>query len=101
MAQTSPGDILRLVNRSSASNGTQARQVETVDELAALCLENEQLRRALASRATIDQAKGILMAEHGGPPEAAFRRLVKMSQDTNVPLRDVARALVYQASNQE
>ena len=39
------------------------------------------------------------MAEHGGAPEDAFRRLVKMSQNANVPLREVASAVVYQASN--
>jgi AmiR/NasT family two-component response regulator len=100
MAQTPPDDFLEFAVLPHPSNGTHARQVEVADELAALHRENDQLRRALTSRATIDQAKGILMAKHGGPPEEAFRRLVRMSQDTNVPLRDVASALVYHASNQ-
>jgi hypothetical protein len=39
------------------------------------------------------------MAEHGCSPEDAFGRLVTMSQDANVPRRDVARAIVYQATN--
>ena len=67
-----------------------------IHELGALHRENEQLTEALTSRATIDQAKGILMARHGVDPEEAFRLLVRMSNDSNVRLADVARALVYQ-----
>lgn len=59
--------------------------------------EVEQLRRALTSRATIDQAKGILMARRRIDADEAFRALVVMSNETNVPLADVAKALVYQA----
>jgi AmiR/NasT family two-component response regulator len=59
--------------------------------------EVEQLRRALTSRATIDQAKGILMARRRIDADEAFRALVVMSNQTNVPLADVAKALVYQA----
>lgn len=55
------------------------------------------LRRALDSRATIDQAKGIIMAERRCSPDAAFGILTKLSQDTNVKVADVAAALVYQA----
>jgi len=36
------------------------------------------------------------MARHGVDPDEAFRLLVRMSNDTNVRLADVARALVYQ-----
>ncbi|MFR9754587.1 ANTAR domain-containing protein [Streptomyces sp. TR06-5] len=60
--------------------------------------ENAQLRRALESRAAIDQAIGIALAEHTGTPEEAFRRLVTLSQESNVKLRDVARALVARAA---
>lgn len=56
-----------------------------------------QLRSALTSRATIDQAKGIVMAERGGSPEEAFAQLRQMSSETNVRLADVAAALVYRA----
>lgn len=58
--------------------------------------EVEHLRHALTSRATIDQAKGILMGQRGIDAEEAFRALVVMSNETNVPLADVAKALVYQ-----
>ncbi len=80
-----------------AMSQTQLPADELLD-VVALRRENQQLREALVSRATIDQAKGILMTAHGGTPEQAFARLVVMSQNTNVPLKDVARAIVYQAS---
>jgi hypothetical protein len=63
--------------------------------------ENEQLQHALTARATIDQAIGIVLAEHPGTPEEAFQRLVAVSQETNVKLRDVARALVARAAEPE
>lgn len=58
--------------------------------------EARQLREALTSRATIDQAKGVLMERQGTSPDEAFRALVKLSNESNVRLADVARALVYQ-----
>jgi hypothetical protein len=58
--------------------------------------EVRQLREALTSRATIDQAKGILMARDGIGPEDAFRALTRLSNESNVRRTDVARALVYQ-----
>jgi hypothetical protein len=59
------------------------------------------LERALTSRATIDQAKGILMAERRVTPEEAFDFLVRMSNESHVPLREVAKALVYDARAQD
>lgn len=56
-----------------------------------------QLETALTSRAVIEQAKGILMARNGISPDEAFNRLAADSQQTNVKLRDVARALVDSA----
>jgi AmiR/NasT family two-component response regulator len=37
----------------------------------------EQLRTAMASRATIEQAKGIIMAQSGLSPDEAFAVLVR------------------------
>jgi GAF domain-containing protein len=54
----------------------------------------ENLRVALQSRAVIEQAKGILMAQRRISADAAFDLLVTLSQDTNRKLRDVASALV-------
>lgn len=63
--------------------------------------ENEQLQHALTARAEIDQAIGLVLAEHPGTPQEAFQRLVDLSQKTNVKLRDVARALVERAAEAE
>ncbi len=46
--------------------------------------------QATASRAVIEQAKGVLMATYGITAERAFDVLVWRSQETNVKLRDLA-----------
>jgi GAF domain-containing protein len=57
----------------------------------------EQLQQAMNSRAVIEQAKGILIAERRCTEDEAFAILTKLSQDTNRKVRDVAAALVAQA----
>lgn len=52
------------------------------------------LHVALESRAVIEQAKGMLMAEYGYPPDAAFKHLSTLSQRTNRKVRDLAADLV-------
>ena len=64
-------------------------------DLEAMAEEIDQLREALTSRATIDQAKGILMAQRGCSADEAFQALRKMSNDANVRLADVAGAVIY------
>ena len=54
----------------------------------------EQLQQAMATRAPIEQAKGILMAEHRITAEQAFEMLRKQSQDTNTKLNALAVAFV-------
>jgi GAF domain-containing protein len=58
----------------------------------------DQMRTAMGSRADIEQAKGVLVARERISPEAAFERLVAMSQAANRKLRDVAADLVAEAS---
>jgi GAF domain-containing protein len=53
----------------------------------------ENLRRAMASRATIEQAKGILMERYKVTADQAFTLLTHASQRSNVKLRDVAEQL--------
>lgn len=57
-------------------------------------LERASLHRAIASRDVIGQAKGILMARQGLDADAAFHLLRRTSQDLNVKLADIAKALV-------
>jgi GAF domain-containing protein len=51
------------------------------------------MRRAMESRAVIEQAKGILMERYKVTSEQAFTLLTHSSQRTNVKLRDVAEEL--------
>ena len=71
---------------------------EHPDELAELRDEVEGLKVALVSRATIEQAKGILMASNQCDPDEAFGLLVRASQRENVKLRDIAARIVDNAS---
>jgi GAF domain-containing protein len=59
----------------------------TLDDLACM-------RAAMASRAVIEQAKGILMERHKLTEDQAFTQLSRASQNTNIKLRDVADELV-------
>ncbi|MGY5882830.1 GAF and ANTAR domain-containing protein [Modestobacter lacusdianchii] len=51
------------------------------------------MRQAMASRAVIEQAKGILMERYKVTSEQAFTLLTHASQRSNVKLRDVAEEL--------
>ncbi|MFE3451796.1 ANTAR domain-containing protein [Nonomuraea sp. NPDC059194] len=53
-----------------------------------------QLQEAMAGRAVIDQAKGIIMKTSGCSAEAAFEELRKVSQHHQVKVADLARLLV-------
>jgi AmiR/NasT family two-component response regulator len=53
-----------------------------------------QMQEALAGRAVIDQAKGIIMQANGCTAEAAFEELRQISQHHQVKVADLARLLV-------
>lgn len=83
--------------------------LETFAAYAAVALANAQLyestanlarqmQDAMASRAVIEQAKGIIMAERRCSATEAFNILAKASQDSNRKLRDVAQTLVDRAA---
>jgi PAS domain-containing protein len=56
------------------------------------------IRASAASRATIEQAKGIIAFALNVDVEEAFERLRAASNDTNVAVRDIARQVVETAS---
>lgn len=58
----------------------------------------ENLTQAMATRAVIEQAKGILMAAGGRTPDQAFALLVHASQRDNRKLRDIAAEIVADAA---
>lgn len=56
------------------------------------------LEQALTSRAVIDMAKGIVMADKRCTPDEAFQHLVDLSSRNHVKLRDLATLIVTRAS---
>ena len=108
-AEAEPGQ--RLVLNCYSARGALLdhtvveRAQQFVDELAftvpiALRLaqqstEISQLQQALASRSTIDQALGVLMAQNRCTRDEAFGILRRASQNRNIKLRDVAAAIIH------
>ena len=80
-------DLLELTDQVVAM---LARQEDLVEEVL-------NLRKALTSRATIDQAKGIIMADRRCTAGEAFAILRELSSRSQVKLADVALAFVYRA----
>jgi hypothetical protein len=56
--------------------------------------ERDQFRSALASRDTIGQAKDILMERFQVDAVKAFVMLTKLSQESNIPVREIAARVV-------
>jgi PAS domain S-box-containing protein len=71
-----------------------AAVLRDVDEHSSMRTLIGHLERALDSRAVIDQAKGMVMAAHGGSAEEAFARMITFSSRNNVKLRDLAKLVV-------
>ena len=61
----------------------------------------ENLMEALKSRERIGQAKGILMVKQGLSDEEAFEILVKLSQTSNIKLREIAQKIVDRANEKD
>ena len=97
---------LNLYATAGSEDLTAARNLgELVADLASTALScmarhaektklTDELRQALASRAVIEQAKGILIGVHGLEPDSAFDHLRRTSQNRNIKLRDVAVVIV-------
>jgi GAF domain-containing protein len=81
-------ELATVFGRSAAAT------VDNAAEYAGAVNLVEHLRRALESRAVIEQAKGVLMERHRCSADAAFDRLVGRSQRQGRKLREVAAELV-------
>lgn len=68
----------------------ERRALDAEDDAVRARRRIEALLRALESRASIDQAKGVLMGAFGLGADAAFDALVWVSQNANVKLCDIA-----------
>jgi response regulator NasT len=64
------------------------------DEFVSLRKQNEDLRRALEARKTIERAKGILMKKEGLSESEAFQMLQRKSMETRKPMSEIAEAIV-------
>ncbi len=84
-------DLGRVFAVAAAVVVNNARELMQARRLA------DQLRAAMASRATIDQAIGILMSRQGGSPDDALATLKRMSQNQNIKLAVVAAEIVRNA----
>ncbi len=82
------------VARGQEMAGFIAVAVANAQHSARSAEDAHNMRRAMASRASIEQAKGILMERHKITAEAAFTVLAHASQRNNVKLRDAADHLV-------
>jgi GAF domain-containing protein len=81
--------------RLALSYGEQlAATLQSVDAYKSAATLARNMAEAMRSRAVIEQAKGILMADERINADEAFQRLAKLSQTANLKLRDVARRLV-------
>lgn len=81
--------------RAAAAYAEQlAATIQSVDAYRSTAKLAQDMAEAMRSRAVIEQAKGILMADKRISDEEAFEQLAKLSQNTNMKLRDVARRLV-------
>lgn len=89
---------------AAASGQVEQARGFMVDVTQSLRIESQQaateaLEGAYAHKATIEQAKGIIMALQGVEPPAAFQVLASRSQHANVKLHIVAEELVNAAAN--
>jgi hypothetical protein len=76
--------------------GAQAKA--DADRVHALEVEVAQLRTAMASRAVIEQAKGVLMLLTGCADQVAFDLLTHISSHTHRKVREIAQELVNSAT---
>jgi hypothetical protein len=79
---------------------TSARSAGEPDRVQELETEVAQLRTAMAGRAPIEQAKGILMLITGCGEQAAFELLAHISSHTHRKVREVAVAIASSAAGQ-
>jgi hypothetical protein len=87
-----PRPKLRDVSRPGVDG---AGDVDRLQEIVASVLEeNEQLRRALRSRISIEQAKGVLAERYGLAIEDAFQLLRTSSRNHRMSIHALAESVV-------
>lgn len=89
-----------FVQRAEAFAGYAAATVANVASYARASNDVANLRRALDSRAVIEQAKGVIIARDRCTPDEAFEVLVRISQHQHVKIRDLAQGIVDSAQKE-
>ena len=74
--------------------GHAAVAVANITSHAKAVNEATHLRKAMESRAVIEQAKGVIMARDKCTAQEAFDILTRISQQQNVKLRDLAHGII-------
>ena len=100
-------EALRQRAREAVERAQEARDRTTaaervralVEELESTAHELDGLRTAMHTRATIEQAKGVVMCLRGCGPDEAFEQLVRLSQNSQRKLHDVAALVVADVSS--
>ncbi|WP_214402777.1 GAF and ANTAR domain-containing protein [Pseudonocardia lacus] len=80
--------------------GEASRALELAVRMAERSEMSAHLQAALASRAVIDQALGVIMGQNRCTAHEAFELLRGISQNRNVKLRDIATEIVTAVSGQ-
>src|SRR4051794_6452009 len=86
---------IELAETFAAQAAVAVANAQLFEATAALA---QQMQEAMANRAVIEQAKGIVMSERRCSADEAFDVLVRRSQTSHTKLRDVAQEVVDEAS---
>lgn len=102
--QESMGALNMFSSRADAFDPLAEATAEALAAHAAMAMSaarsQGQFASALATRDIIGQAKGMIMERFGIDAVAAFELLRRLSQDSNVPLADVAQGIVQAGPEQ-
>ncbi len=98
--ELAPDGAVRAVQGVCLDVTDSVPRTADAERVRALELEVEQLRSAMASRATIEQAKGVLMLLTSCSEQVAFDLLAHISSNTHRKVRDVAQSIADSACGQ-
>ena len=87
---------VRIAEWFASSVAAVLDDLRTFEELRTLA---GNLETALTSRATIDQAKGIIMAQRHCTADEAFQHLADLSSRTSLKVKELARYIVTQTQD--
>ena len=90
------GDV--EIHRAESFAQQLAAAIHSVEAYESTAKIAHEMTEAMQSRAVIEQAKGMLMAEQHITADQAFAQIVELSQGANVKVRDIALEIVQKRS---